>query len=69
MGEDWDGLQTIFTFTVTRTIGEGTSRRANLAELRTLYDWLNRDVSTCLPGTATADERVASARCSGVGVA
>jgi hypothetical protein len=56
----WDALATIFTFTVRRP--DGTL--APLAALRELYDWLNQDVSTCLPDDATARERhVAAKRC------
>ena len=64
----WDGLTTIFTFTVLRPAEADEPRRLfDLEGARRLYVWLNADLSALLPPDATEAERRLAARIVHIG--
>jgi len=65
--EGWDGLPTIFTFSVLRPGDGGPRRPFDLEEAKRLYVWLNTDLSGALPSGAPGAERRLAARLAHIG--
>ena len=63
--QGWDDVQTIMPFLVLAPPSLATDRRPlDLEQARRLYQWLNADVSACLPaGLGATDRFLAALRC------
>jgi selenocysteine lyase/cysteine desulfurase len=63
----WDSIQTIFTFTVHRTVAGASERAMSPAALRQVYEWLNQDISGWLRGDHGERDMVVAAKCCHLG--
>lgn len=62
--EEWDWLPTIFTFIMSRPAPRGIRIPFSLEEAKKIYQWLNMDISGCLPEqTSEAEILLSKKRC------
>lgn len=65
--DDWDQIQTIFSFYVRRMDGGARAACLSYDEAVLVYHWLNSDISTLLPARASNRDRELAGQCGHIG--